>query len=332
MVPATGGNSGVEGFMHIKTVGIDEMQAEFSRLVRSHDMTVTDPHRNFVSELKYARLTRSMLSSATVRASMYVSALPARGSCLLFTPLDRPLDMRIGRRRTRIPVGGFDVVPPNVPFEMYLPSGESRSIMLDVEISFLEGIVARDLCCNLLAPLCFDDKEPTHDLGGQSFVDLLDFIQQELLHGAPQYGSRAHVARFEEIIASALVYTREHNYTDQLEAQVHAAEPRFVRRAEDFLQAHAGEELTLECVAATAAVSPRTLARGFRKYKHCSPMSYLRSVRLDRCRQELRDTPAEDASVTAIATKWGFSNMGRFARLYRDRFGEGPGQTLLRRH
>ncbi len=318
--------------MHVKTVGIDEMQAEFSRLVRSHDVTLTDPHRNFVSELRYARLTRSVLSSATVRASMNVRAFPARGYCLLFIPLERPLDMRIGPRRTAIPVGSFDIVPPNVPFEMYIPAGESRSIMLDVELAFLETIVASDLCRDLDAPLRFADAEPAHDAGARSFVELVGFIQQELLRGAPQLRSRAHVARFEEIIASALIYTHGHNYSERLDARTHAAEPRFVRRAEDYIQAHAGEHLTLADIAAIASVSARTLARGFRRHKHCSPMTYLRTVRLERCHQELRNTPAEDTSVIDIATKWGFSNMGRFARLYRSRFGEGPAQTLLRPH
>jgi AraC-like DNA-binding protein len=332
MEPATGGDSRIEGFMHVETVGIEQMHAEFSRLVRSHDVTLTDPRDDFVSELHYARLTRSMLSTATVRASMNVSASPAYGFCLLLSPMDQPLDMRIDRRRVTIPVGSFDIVPPNVPFELYIPPGESRSIMLDVELGLLEAIVARDLCRDLAEPLRFGDGGGTHDLGARSFVNLLGFIRQELLRGAPQCRNRAHVARLEEMIASALLYTREHNYSGRLAALAHVAEPKFVRRAEDFIQAHAGEDLTLAEIAAIAAVSPRTLARGFRRYKHCSPMAYLRSVRLERCHRELRDTPPGDASVLAIAARWGFSNPGRFARLYRERFGEFPAQTLQRRH
>ena len=83
-------NPGVDGFLHIQTVGIDEMSAAFARLVRSHDVTLTDRRPDFVSELQYARMTRSMLSSATVRASMDVRASPARGVCLIFGAVDRP--------------------------------------------------------------------------------------------------------------------------------------------------------------------------------------------------------------------------------------------------
>ncbi len=324
-------NPRVDASLHIRTTGIDEMSAAFGRLVRSHDVTLTDRHPDFVSELQYARLTRSMLSSAIVRASMDVRALPARGVCLIFGAVDRPLDIRIGGRRTLIPVGGIDVVPPNVPFELYVAAGESRSVMLEIELDFLEAIVAEELRCDVKQPLKFLDGADAHGIAEQSFIDLLSFIQGELVREAPQCRSRAYVARLEELVASALVHTRPHNYSSRLEALADVAEPRFIRRAEDFIHAHAGEPLTLGSIAAVSAVSPRTLVRGFYKYKDCSPTSYLRSVRLERCRQDLLAAVPEVTSVTEAATRWGFSNIGRFAAMYRDRFGESPVATLRRR-
>ena len=54
-------------------------------------------------------------------------------------------------------------------------------------------------------------------------------------------------------------------------------------------------------------------------------MRYLRQVRLDRAHDDLAQA---DGSVADIADHWGFTNLSRFARAYRDRFGEFPAATL----
>ncbi len=74
------------------------------------------------------------------------------------------------------------------------------------------------------------------------------------------------------------------------------------------------------------------ILRGFRSHLECTPAAYIRTVRLERCRRDLQAALPGDASVTNVAAKWGFHNIGRFARLYRDCFGENPVDTLRRRH
>ena len=56
-------------------------------------------------------------------------------------------------------------------------------------------------------------------------------------------------------------------------------------------------------------------------------MRYLRQVRLDRAHDDLAQA---HGTVADIAYHWGFTNLGRFARAYRDRFGEFPAATLDR--
>jgi len=58
-------------------------------------------------------------------------------------------------------------------------------------------------------------------------------------------------------------------------------------------------------------------------------MVFARQVRLARARSLLQK-PDEAASVTGIALRCGFSNLGHFASAYRTRFGELPSQTLQR--
>lgn len=73
-----------------------------------------------------------------------------------------------------------------------------------------------------------------------------------------------------------------------------------------------------------AGLSARSIQYAFQEHYGTTPMRYLRKVRLDRAREDLRQG---NATVADIASYWGFSNMGRFAREYRTLFGEFPSDT-----
>jgi AraC-like DNA-binding protein len=59
-------------------------------------------------------------------------------------------------------------------------------------------------------------------------------------------------------------------------------------------------------------------------------MAYLRRVRLQRADADLRAADAADGGVAGIASRWGFTNFGRFAAAYRARYGCTPSQALGR--
>jgi AraC-like DNA-binding protein len=56
-------------------------------------------------------------------------------------------------------------------------------------------------------------------------------------------------------------------------------------------------------------------------------MSFVRSQRMDRVREELKQG---ESSVTAAALAWGFNHLGRFPSAYAARFGELPSETVQR--
>ncbi len=106
--------------------------------------------------------------------------------------------------------------------------------------------------------------------------------------------------------------------------------PGCVRRAEAFMQAHAEEPLRLADIARAAEVPARTLLDAFKRFRECSPMQYLRDMRLDVAHRRLGD-PNAGTTVASIAMECGFSHLGRFAQLYRERFGVAPSATLQQR-
>ncbi|CAB3788710.1 hypothetical protein LMG28688_02742 [Paraburkholderia caffeinitolerans] len=105
--------------------------------------------------------------------------------------------------------------------------------------------------------------------------------------------------------------------------------PRHVRKAQEYLRACAEQPVTVDMLAQHVGVSGRALYDGFRKSLGISPMRYLRDLRMDRVRDDLLN-PAGATSVTEIATRWGFFQLGRFAGDYRRRYGESPNETLTR--
>jgi AraC-like DNA-binding protein len=103
-----------------------------------------------------------------------------------------------------------------------------------------------------------------------------------------------------------------------------------VSRACVYIDVHLREPITLNDLCDTAGVRARTLEYGFREFYEVGPMTYLRSVRLCRVRNELANYKSVRESVTEVARRWRFTHMGQFSRDYRLLFGESPSATLRR--
>ncbi|MBT2503860.1 helix-turn-helix domain-containing protein [Curtobacterium sp. ISL-83] len=103
-----------------------------------------------------------------------------------------------------------------------------------------------------------------------------------------------------------------------------------LRRAVEFIEAHAHEPLTAQSIAAAADVSVRTLQEHFRNVLDTTPTLFLRETRLRRVHEELRAATPEATTVGTVARQWGFVHLGRFAGEYGKRFGEHPSATLRR--
>jgi AraC-like DNA-binding protein len=107
-----------------------------------------------------------------------------------------------------------------------------------------------------------------------------------------------------------------------------AANPVLLRRAMSYIDDNAHADISVHDVARHVYVSPRTLQLMFRRHLDCTPMSYLRTVRLHRAHDDLvRADPLTD-SVARIAARWGFPHASRFAGYYRAAYGRSPQQTL----
>ena len=134
--------------------------------------------------------------------------------------------------------------------------------------------------------------------------------------------------QLEDLILTGLLMTHRHNYSDHLLRDLRPAAPRAIREAIALFEQTPEHTPTVTELAAAAGVSIRSLQVGFKQHIGMSPTEYLRDLRLQRVRDALQASSPDQATIADLAYAWGFNHLGRFAQLYRKRFGELPSQTL----
>ncbi|MDT3720794.1 helix-turn-helix domain-containing protein [Pseudomonas oryzihabitans] len=144
------------------------------------------------------------------------------------------------------------------------------------------------------------------------------------------YGQPALANDLEVMLLKGLLLAQPHNYSASLAEGADSGYPEFLLRARRYLESHARENPSLECLEQVAGVSRAKLYASFRRYHGQPPMAYLKRLRLEGVRRLLL-ARREGANVSRIALDWGFEHLGRFASDYRQTFGETPSQTLAGR-
>ncbi len=136
------------------------------------------------------------------------------------------------------------------------------------------------------------------------------------------------LTELEQTLVLSYLSCNVHNYSHILgNDQVRCVAPWQARLAEQYIEQHWDQPLTIEALALATDASVRSVFYSIRKSRGVSPMVFLRQVRLRHAREMLVRAEPE-ASVTSVAYACGFSNLGHFARYYRAAFGERPSATL----
>jgi AraC-like DNA-binding protein len=171
---------------------------------------------------------------------------------------------------------------------------------------------------------------PTMDLTegyGRSLAQYLRLAIGEFeTHGHVPWSALV-ISQFEQLVMTRLLLEHPHNHSEAVRRYDRPVSPRGVKRAIDYMHANLDAPITLADLVAVAGVPGRTLFHHFRAFKGVAPMRYLRDRRFEQARRALLSAGQQE-NVTAIAVRWGFSHMSRFAAEYRRRFGESPSATL----
>jgi AraC family transcriptional regulator, ethanolamine operon transcriptional activator len=163
----------------------------------------------------------------------------------------------------------------------------------------------------------------------QGFRDVLKQLLDTVAATPTLLDDPGVVAAFEKMVifglAEVLDNLRAVDPNGQLEART-SRHWQLVRTVREWVDGSPDSPLSVAELCARFSVSRRTLQYAFEDALGLNPSTYVRAVRLDHVRRELRGA----ASVTEAATRWGFWHFGNFSNEYREQFGELPSETFRR--
>jgi AraC-like DNA-binding protein len=152
----------------------------------------------------------------------------------------------------------------------------------------------------------------------------------QLAEDAPEIIAHPEAARgLEQAVIEALVscLAEETSGEDRSAQRRHSLVMRRFRRA---VEEDPDQLLYIPELCAAIGVSERTLRVCCQEQLGMSPKRYLMLRRMHLARRALRYSAPDMATVTEIATQYGFWQFGRFAGEYKSLFGEAPSATLHR--
>lgn len=303
---------------------VEETHAYAANLISDHRLIVSGT--GFGAKIKHTNCPGAQFIQMRFGATVRVEPDAIHDYFLLHVPLS-------GHSRLNHPNGDLylsnskaGITSADVPFEITWAPNCSKLIVL-----IAKEKVSR-ICFNVLGdefrpPLLF---EPKVDLLASSGSALLNLLSYGLSLNTLDRASKVFTGScYEETLITHLLSFQPHNYSNSIKRETGSVlSPYYVKQAESFIEENLAQPITLTDIAEYCGVTTRTLTRGFRSYRNKTPISFLKERRLEKVRLDLQSGAVRSVAETAYS--WGFTHLGRFARLYQEQFGERPNETTKR--
>ena len=235
-------------------------------------------------------------------------------------PLAGQVSLRLQGRLLEVPAGAGVLVDPSHLEYSLLPAGFHmveifllKSDMARLAAEWQPGLDGRHLCFEpLMSPSL-----------AQRVLFMATQAAQHLEAGAGTPGAAMMFRRWADMIGLTVLHEQA-RWTPTSACHSPRASGA-VRRALDYMHAHADAPIGLADMADAAHLSVSSLTRQFSAIMGKTPYAVLREIRLERARAELQS--AAPSLVRDIALRWGFQSASKFSSAYLQRYGERPSDT-----
>ena len=293
-----------------------------------HQLKLLGPSKNFGLVHRVTRVGPITMGDITYRTDVLLRFDEARASYHVNVPLNGWLE---SRHR------GLQMTPSPEVAAIYRPDGEitvtrwpagTRNLAVKIDQVALERALETLVGGPVDSAIPFTAALPLESDAAQGWVRLLLMVQRHL--DRPDSVLRHSVVSVPlvESLIHGFLLVADHPYRETLAAPAEPGRPAAVRNAMDIIETGAHLPLTTSTLARQCHISVRTLQEVFRRHVGMSPMAYVRAVRLRRAHRDLRSADPSQITVAAIAHRWGFTHLGRFAEAHKTVYGETPLQAL----
>lgn len=220
----------------------------------------------------------------------------------------------------------FLISRPGLPYSGVAYAPRLRFTVLDPAIfARVAGITGDDAA----GPVRVLDHRPVSRQAALHLQRCIAYVRDSVMAVPEAARAPLVVSAASQYLAASVLYAFPNSaVTDATVQDRHDGHPAALRRAVAFIDEHAHEVITVADIAAAAFVSVRALQLAFRRHLHCTPLEYLRRVRLAHAHRHLMAADPARETVTAVAYRWGFSSSSRFTAYYRQAYGTAPSHTL----
>jgi len=220
------------------------------------------------------------------------------------------------------------IVSPHINQELTM-SGECRKLQVAIPRQAMRRTLESMLHRSADEPLRFETRMDAVNGATGAWWRMVKHFLIEMQHTGALFGQPSLSSDLETLLIKGLILAQPNNYTAELSRACQVKLPHYLVLAQEFLHAHARDEVHLDDIEAAAGISRFKLFEGFKKHLGLAPMAYLKKYRLTAVRQEiLEDRSARN--ISEIAMSWGFTHLGRFSTEYRKLFDETPSMTSQR--
>ncbi|MDR7381211.1 AraC family transcriptional regulator [Promicromonospora iranensis] len=304
---------------------------QVSRALFPHELRVKDDSRYFEASIRNARLRAVSITVLAYGAEVELVTGRADASFIVAHALVGRATFSFGAQSVTVRPGTAAVSTPGSPIRIKWSPG-SVMMVIAIDRAALEAEFETWVDAEPSVPLRFEPVVNAWDMPAASWWSAVDNLVEDIDSSTPMLRHPAATAVAERGLMVGLLLAMPHNYSSQLWEARPPIGPEWFSRAVDLIDQLPERAWTVPELARASNTSTRALYDGFRRWLGTTPMDYQRQIRLRRAWIELRtaDPNAETTTVTAIASRLGFTNLGRFAAEYRRRFGELPSMTLQR--
>lgn len=322
----TGGNAceTLPGFAVFASNSLSEVREHIARTYCPHHLSVARRGERLDAWLNHKRLNDIGIGAMTYGAEVSIEGIEDEDMLLLMQPLAGAAEVGT-RRGTVLSTPAIASVVNTRDLKRMHWSADCTQRVVQISNRALDHHATMMIGRPLSRELEFAQEMPVN-AGNAHWWHYASLLSMEL-SAASGSESRAVLGSLETLLILKLLESHPNNYSEHLRPQPCKIAPHHVRRVEQFIIAHAAEPVTLDQLVDVSGVSARALFDGFRRFRGTSPMAFLKAVRLERARDDLRQAEP-GTSVTSVACKWGFYQFGRFSAQYRKMFGELPSETL----